>query len=294
AAVAPAASELDQTIPPNAVPAPGPVQAAAPAVAAAGTPPASAPVAAPAAPPVAAPRKTAPPPKTVVLRRSQVAAGSVLAIVLILALGVVGVVVLRRHAPAEAVTRAPAPAGAASAPVPAAAAPPTSTPAATPSAPVNAAPPAPGKPPPAASAANAPPAAAPVAIAPVVFRPVRLFLIDGASGHERDAAVRLTSDAVQVFDGDKTLKTIRYDAVIGLFQSHSREPRWVTPAGVAVPIAKVDGGALGFLKPSHDWVTVRTKGEFVPLRPDSDSVPRIVALLEQRTGLRVRRATSKD
>lgn len=128
-----------------------------------------------------------------------------------------------------------------------------------------------------------------------MFTPVRLLLIDGSSGHERNAAVRLTADAVQVFDGDKTLKTIPYDAVIGLFASHSREPRWVTPAGVAVPLAKMDGGKLGFLpRPSHDWVTVRTKGEFVPLRPDPDSVSRLIAVLEQRTGLHVRRAISRD
>ena len=99
-----------------------------------------------------------------------------------------------------------------------------------------------------------PDAPLPVAAAPLVFPSIRLFLIDGGKGHERDAGLRLTPTAVEVTESGKAIKSLRYDSVIGLFASHSREPRWVTPSGVAVPLAKADDGRLAFFKPDRDWV----------------------------------------
>ena len=135
-----------------------------------------------------------------------------------------------------------------------------------------------------------PDAPLPVAAAPLVFPSIRLFLIDGGKGHERDAGLRLTPTAVEVTESGNAIKSLRYDSVIGLFASHSREPRWVTPSGVAVPLAKADDRRLAFFKPDHDWVIVRTKNEFVPFRPDSSVLEQIVAALERRTGLKVVRA----
>ena len=50
-----------------------------------------------------------------------------------------------------------------------------------------------------------------------------------------------------------------------------------------MPVVKV-GGKFSFLKGTPDWVTVRTRKGFTPLRvPDTD-LARLIAELEARTG----------
>ena len=295
-AMIPGVSDLSVTLPPNSM---------------------RTPLATPAPPvtpaPTAARRSTE---RTVVLRTSYLAAGIALVLLVVLALAGVTLAVVRRGpASAAPATSTPAP------PVvdPSAAFPtPPPTKAAGPQArmpalPANPAPvttrpgvsaepgdakaPArspdvtPSKPEAPAHVEGAQPdAPLPVAAAPLVFPSIRLFLIDGGKGHERDAGLRLTPTAVEVTESGKAIKSLRYDSVIGLFASHSREPRWVTPSGVAVPLAKADDRRLAFFKPDHDWVIVRTKNEFVPFRPDSSVLEQIVAALERRTGLKVVRA----
>jgi serine/threonine-protein kinase len=148
--------------------------------------------------------------------------------------------------------------------------------------------------------ASAPPAAAPAAAptAPppargdvpiVTFANLRLLVTQDGKASDREASLRLGSDGLQVVDGAQTLHSAAYEDVIGLFHSHSREPRWATPAGTSVPVAKA-GGKFSFLKGAPDWVTVRTKNVFIPLRVPGDDLDRVVAALEARTGTRIVRA----
>jgi hypothetical protein len=130
--------------------------------------------------------------------------------------------------------------------------------------------------------------AAPVLPA-VTFNKLKLLVLDEGKGRDRDAALRFGADAMAVMDGDTTVRTTRYRDVIGLYQSHSREPKWATPDGTAVPIAKV-GGKFGFLKGTPDWVTVRTREAFIPLRVPERDLKRVVEELEARTGLKAIRA----
>jgi hypothetical protein len=52
-------------------------------------------------------------------------------------------------------------------------------------------------------------------------------------------------------------------------------------------VVRVDRGAFGFLKGDRDWLTIRTKDEFLPLRASSDVLKQVAAELERRTGLSI-------
>jgi hypothetical protein len=131
------------------------------------------------------------------------------------------------------------------------------------------------------------PPPAPAAVVPTVaFTKLKLLVIDDGKARDRDASLRLGADAIHVMDGDTTISTTQYRDVIGLYHSHSREPKWVTPQGTGVSIAKV-GGKFSFLKDTPDWVTVRTKAQFIPLRVPERDLARVVAELESRTGMKV-------
>ena len=154
--------------------------------------------------------------------------------------------------------------------------------AALPSAPPVAAPEptAPEPPPPA-------PAAATPTLPTVTFSRLKFLGVQDGKPRDRDAILRLESDALHVLEGESTLQTAAYAEVIGLYHSHSKEPLWATPDGTAVPVIKV-GGKFSFFKGTPDWVTVRTKKGFIPLRVDNDlDLARVIAALEIRTGTRV-------
>ena len=110
----------------------------------------------------------------------------------------------------------------------------------------------------------------------------------------------LGSDALVVAgqDASGATKSVPYSSVIAIFHSRSREPQWAGPTGAALPIVKMDGGMFGFMKGDRDWVSVRTKAEFVMLRLDGPLVARVLEAIEARTGLTTvrvgRRGDSKD
>jgi hypothetical protein len=89
-----------------------------------------------------------------------------------------------------------------------------------------------------------------------------------------------------VVDGATTIESVPYHEVIGIYYSHSKEPRWTSPDGTSVPVAKA-GSVFGFLKGTPDWITVRTRRAFIPLRVRDDDVRRLTTELEARTGTRV-------
>ena len=120
----------------------------------------------------------------------------------------------------------------------------------------------------------------------LTFSKVRLLVPGDARVSDRDASLRFVSDGLQVVDGSQTLQSTAYRDILGVFHSHSREPRWATPDGTAVPVAKV-GGRMSFLKGVPDWITVRTKNAFIPLRVQGDDLDRVIAALEARTGTKI-------
>jgi hypothetical protein len=138
-----------------------------------------------------------------------------------------------------------------------------------------------------AASTSAPAPAASAASLPIVtFAKIKLLVVDGSKSRDRETSLRLGADGLEVMDGADTVQRAAYREVIGLFHSHSREPRWETPDGTVVPVAKT-GGKFGFLKGTPDWITVRTRHTFIPLRVDDDDLKRVIAELESRTGTRV-------
>jgi hypothetical protein len=120
----------------------------------------------------------------------------------------------------------------------------------------------------------------------ISFSPIKLLELDGDKPHDRDVLVTFTTDAVDVRDGSAIVRHARYLDMIGLFQSHSREPRWAKPDGTPVPLAKI-GGRLAFLKGASDWITIQTPGAFIALHVADTDLPRLVSELETRTGTHV-------
>jgi len=152
---------------------------------------------------------------------------------------------------------------------------------------------APGSAPPAAPETVSVPANSPL-LPPLVFKSVDLLIVEGGKTRDRDASLRLADGAVQVLDGETSLRHAPYDSILAIFYSHSRDPQWITPAGKPVPVVKVDVSKFRLFKTDRDWLTVRTKSEFIMLKSDSSSLGRIVAALESRTGVKVTRISERD
>jgi serine/threonine-protein kinase len=139
----------------------------------------------------------------------------------------------------------------------------------------------------AAAAAPAPPAeAAPAVLAPVTFGKLKLLVIDEDKSRHRDASLQLKQDGLEIVDGATTIESLSYRDVTGVYYSHSKEPRWMTPAGGSASVARA-GSMFGFFRGSPDWITLRTKKKFIPLRVRDDDVRRMTAELEARTGSKV-------
>ena len=136
---------------------------------------------------------------------------------------------------------------------------------------------------------TAPAAAAPASVPSVVFNGMKYLTVEDGKARDRDASLRLEGDSFHVNQGNETIRTAAYREVIGIFQSHSKEPRWTAPDGTSLPVAKV-GGKFSLFKGTPDWVTVRTKNGFIPLRVDEGDLKRVITELEARTGTKVIRA----
>jgi hypothetical protein len=127
---------------------------------------------------------------------------------------------------------------------------------------------------------------APTTLSVVTFKQMKLLVSEDGKARDRDASLRLDTDGLHVMDGATPIQFAAYSDVIGLYQSHSREPRWATPDGTAVPVVKV-GGKFSFFKGVPDWLTVRTRRGFIPLRVPEETLARVIAELEKRTGAKV-------
>jgi eukaryotic-like serine/threonine-protein kinase len=130
------------------------------------------------------------------------------------------------------------------------------------------------------------PSSEPPIPATVSFAQLKLLVLDSDKPRDRDVSVSFGADSLDVMDGGTLVERAPYHEVIGLFQSHSREPRWTKPDGTVVPLAKV-GGWFSFLKGAHDWVTVQTRSGFIPLHVPDGTLAHLVSELETRTDARV-------
>jgi predicted Ser/Thr protein kinase len=122
---------------------------------------------------------------------------------------------------------------------------------------------------------------------PITFAQIKLLVLDEEKPRDRDVLVRLGVDTLELLDGGKPFQTLRYADVVGVYQSHAREPRWTKPDGTSVALAKMGGSRLSFFRSAPDWITVQTKSSFVPLHVPESELARLVAELEMRIGTKV-------
>jgi serine/threonine protein kinase len=120
----------------------------------------------------------------------------------------------------------------------------------------------------------------------ISFSQIKLLQLNDEKPRDRDVLITFSSEALAVLDGPNLVERAPYHDVIGLFHSHSREPRWAKPDGTAVPLAKI-GGKFAFLKGASDWITVQTRVAFIPLHVPESELARLVSELETRTGTHV-------
>ena len=113
----------------------------------------------------------------------------------------------------------------------------------------------------------------------------RAVVVDGDKRRERDASVMIADGSMTVTQrGDKVLYVVPVAGLVGLTYSNSRQPLWNSPDGPAAAM-RVEGGVFGFLKGGGHWLGVRTTDSLLVLRVDDDSVGRVIAGLQDRTGL---------
>jgi hypothetical protein len=257
------------------------------------------------------------PANAVVVQKPYMMIGAALLALLVIGVGALAVIELRRPATSTAVapaaspaqTQAPAP-GSASAPSPGStastSAPPPATPPApspadttpvsAPARPTTAATPRAGgddstpvvdraaRPAPARAAA-APPVVADV---PQSFGNVKTVMLDGTKERELDALLALEGGnlIVRSRDSGAVLKTMPYRSVAAATYTHAKRPRSNDAAGIAVVPENLGGG--GLLGSAKNWLTVQSKTDFLILRLDEDrSVQTVLAAIESRTGTKV-------
>jgi hypothetical protein len=137
-----------------------------------------------------------------------------------------------------------------------------------------------------ATATVAGPGAARSDLPVAIFGRIKLLTL-GDKPRDRDATLRLASDGFEVLDGSRALEGALWQDVIGLYYSHSKEPRWTNADGLSAQVARAAGGGFGFLKGTPDWITLRTRRNFVSLRVHEDDVSRLARELEARTGAKI-------
>jgi hypothetical protein len=122
----------------------------------------------------------------------------------------------------------------------------------------------------------------------VTFEGLKLLTLD--EDEERidlDAKLRLGADHLEVVDETTKVHAVAYTQIIGLFYSRGKDPRWTTPEGRSTAVMKGGGGPMSFMRPTRDWVTIRTAAAFFPLRVPAEDLQRVTSALEARTGLKV-------
>jgi eukaryotic-like serine/threonine-protein kinase len=132
--------------------------------------------------------------------------------------------------------------------------------------------------------------AAPRAInaAPFTFE-AKAVVADGTKYRERDATILIADGSVTVTQkGDKALHVVPVAELLGLTYSNSKQPLWSSPTGPAEAMT-VEGGAFGFMKRDRNWLGLRTNESLLVLRVDDAAVSRVIAGLQDRTGLTVAR-----
>lgn len=116
----------------------------------------------------------------------------------------------------------------------------------------------------------------------------KAVVVDGDKRRERDAGILIADGAVTVTqDNEKVLYRVPISDLTSLTYSNSKQPLWYSPTGPAEAM-RVEGG-FGFGRGRRNWIGLRTPAFLLMLRVNDDTVGRVIAGLQERTGLPVAR-----
>jgi len=126
--------------------------------------------------------------------------------------------------------------------------------------------------------------AAPAIEMPPMAFDAKTLVGQGPKQRERDAQILLADGKVTVTAGNKDiLHSVPYSGVMAVSYSRGRDPLWNSPQGPA-PVAKMGGGAFGFMRGERHWIALRTTDSFVVLRLQDDQIRQALGALQERTG----------
>ena len=93
--------------------------------------------------------------------------------------------------------------------------------------------------------------------------------------------------AIRAVFGERAYQ-VPVSALTAITVSNSKQPLWNSPDGPAEAM-KVEAGAFGFLKGGRNWLALKTHDALVVVRVDDEILGRVVAGVQERTGLVVAR-----
>jgi eukaryotic-like serine/threonine-protein kinase len=233
---------------------------------------------------------------TVILKKQHLAVAAGLFALVVVAIGGLAAVVMRRPAPtASATVESPALAAAPSASVPASTPPPAAEPAGPSTPPTNPAAPTDRAPaPPAARdtrrgaiapAAKPAPAARDAALPPLTVVDVRVVGAEGDRIREREAILTFSSGVLTVAERNgAVVRSIPYDQIMSISYSRSRQPMWKSPGGPS-PVLRVRGGAFGMFRSEPHWLSIRTREAFLVLRIAPEHIRSLPTAFSERMGV---------
>ena len=106
----------------------------------------------------------------------------------------------------------------------------------------------------------------------------------GQRQRERDAQILFADGKVTVTaDNKDILHSVPYSGVVSVSYSRGRDPLWNSPEG-PTPVAKMGGGAFGFIRGERHWIALRTKDTFVVLRLQDVQVRQVLGRLKSGRG----------
>ncbi len=117
----------------------------------------------------------------------------------------------------------------------------------------------------------------------------KAVVADGPKRRERDASILVADGSITVTQkDDSVLYVVAVNGLLGLTYSNSRQPLWNSPNG-PVEAMRVESGAFGFLKGGRNWLGFQSADSLLVLRVDDEIVGRVIAGIQERTGLTVAR-----
>jgi hypothetical protein len=126
----------------------------------------------------------------------------------------------------------------------------------------------------------------------VAFSNVKLYVVSGKRGDDRDVLLNFAGGQMSVLpkNGGEALIITQYRNVAKATYVKGRDPRW--DAGLPSPPEGLDVGS--FLRQSRHWLVVQTKDNFTILRLDDENATKVLDVFEARTGLRIDRPKTNE